>query len=1662
MKRRRVSTEDADTNETAKQLKDRWMQKEGKRHFEIENTAKYADGCSWWQRQPEPMGTLLRETDWSKTSIGPIEKWPPMFRTVLELLFANPFPTFLYLGRDLLFFYNDKFPYMFPERHPSAWGQPISEVWKEVWAGTMEPDIRKVIETGQGNFSRDELFLINRITHMQEQYFTFSYSPVTQNNDIIGLTVNIFETSDRVYQDRQNSIIRSLSTPEVVVSKEKAYEYLRKTLHQLEDIPCFGLYLLNEGAVELKSHSFQLHAGIFPRNFSVSGNHAEKNASIDGSDYELDNPPKSRAFGQQMKESILQCLQQRKQIMFSCEDFETPKFGKWDKPVKKWLVYPIHSSSKEQHIFVIGINQFRPYNGTYPSFIEGVANLINVLCTSAKQFEEQQKRKQQLQELSSQRNSFCTRASHQFKTPLTLVLGPLEQFLQTNELNERQKQDIEVFHGNALRLLHLVNHHLEMTREDEKKKAPSMERIELEAQLTPIVLLFAPACKSRGDDVYFDTEMFDEIVSSLLSKSFANTERGSITVRLCRDDKNDIQLIITDTGRGIPTTELTQLTSRAHRSKDTKKIGLSLAQHLAELQLATLHVASTEGVGTTFTLVIRSGRRHIPSHLLKDEESNISPNVITSMLLGRQFAHKMIARAMRWKPPRSNSPTPDAMERRASMDIDMERRASNEISWNSSDEGHKTKICLIASDPSIRSLLVEVIQREYDLEVYNSAEEMSFKTCHPPPHVILVDVTRHTEEGYRILNEGRKWEGLCTIPVVFISARLRSCAAEYLDKGVTDCLVMPFTDIELLMRLAFHISLCDIQINTQLRERKMKEQAILTANAKDAFVAQLAHELRTPLAPALMLLEDIEEDAAVKEVSESIGQLHRCVQSQVFLVDNLLDLVKIGKGKLVLQKECVDLIPLIHGVIEQAKEEGGTNCPPIRINRLSDHTHPYIQGDPIRLKQIFYNILRNSVKFGRNGEFIDVNIRVKERDIVDIEVVDQGIGIEKSRLPTLFNLTHDTLTSEDRYKRTGLGMGLHLCKVLVEGHGGHVTCFSEGADRGTTIRISLPIDRISQQNFLLAVKKRSDSLPKSFRVNVRILLVEDNESIQMVMNRVLAKMSHKVISALTVASAISMGLDNDFDLLICDIGLPDGTGYEVIRKLRAEKKSTFKAIALSGYSLPEDVQASIDSGFDVHMTKPTSDFGSMRAYFWELFLNWFSTIDAVVGLFLYACVTLIFSAIALVYWPIHTLTTKIVAPLLRHWQGKKSDVFGIPTQSLGPLDDIFQRIIDRYTSTAEVDELFSELQRPPAQKRFLLVMSTLAYQRRRKVNQTLDVLEKVMNATISVQRTATFGAHILIVRIVRNNSKPGDRPIIVVAFKGTSPLDATEWFKDFSLRKTAAPYGVLPGLVHSGFFFSLGWPQLHQEVGTDKWTILNQKIDEMVPETKNSDKAAHLWITGHSLGGATSCLFNSILTWRSHNGWAESNPAYDPKWSDRVGDSGFKQVLNDLFDKMNILHIRVSNNLDVVPHVPPGDRDLLQWGRYATQILARFTEKSTKKQGESYGMNCEPYNHLGMSIVDFEHIGTVVHLQKRDRSGWVNIATETPSKDDQNKLMHLMSFLLVWDHAPKEYLLDLDHCSQRLEKDIVNGGDEEQKKMRFRSKMIITTFHHAVRPFSPN
>jgi PAS domain S-box-containing protein len=359
--------------------------------------------------------------------------------------------------------------------------------------------------------------------------------------------------------------------------------------------------------------------------------------------------------------------------------------------------------------------------------------------------------------------------------------------------------------------------------------------------------------------------------------------------------------------------------------------------------------------------------------------------------------------------------------------------------------------------------------------------------------------------------------------------------------------------------------------------RLAKEEAEAANAAKDHFLAVLSHELRTPLAPVLMTASALEGDASVPEwVREDMGLIRRSVDLEVRLIDDLLDLNRISRGKLELRMETLDAHAKIMAAVDicrlDAREKG------LVLETNLGATESHVSGDGGRLQQALWNLLKNAIKFTPKGG--QVTIRSFNRaGMFCVEVVDTGIGISTEALASVFTAFEQGGKQVTR-QFGGLGLGLAISKALVEMHGGRISGASEGPGKGATFTIELP-----------TIAKRDVPRPKlgsrSGRGGrkLRVLLVEDNAATLMVLEKLLTRVGHDVCTAGNIRDGLKLALESELDLVISDLGLPDGSGLELMRELRPMKPD-LPAIALSGYGMEQDIERSKEAGFTEHLTKP--------------------------------------------------------------------------------------------------------------------------------------------------------------------------------------------------------------------------------------------------------------------------------------------------------------------------------------------------------------------------------------------------------------------------------------------------------------------------------------------
>src|SRR5438094_1344899 len=370
-------------------------------------------------------------------------------------------------------------------------------------------------------------------------------------------------------------------------------------------------------------------------------------------------------------------------------------------------------------------------------------------------------------------------------------------------------------------------------------------------------------------------------------------------------------------------------------------------------------------------------------------------------------------------------------------------------------------------------------------------------------------------------------------------------------------------------------------ITDQIRSRELEAEKMAAqkaSKAKDDFLAALSHELRTPLTPALAAAIYLEDNAAnlPPEFAEDVQLIKRNVKLQTRLIDDLLDLTRITRGKLHLDLESCDAHFAIRNAIETASS--AIAAKKLKLSTQFSPKQHHIQADCIRLQQVFWNLINNAVKFTPPAGPIAISTSNDERARFRFEITDNGIGIEPKRLASLFVPFEQADASVSR-QFGGLGLGLAISKHLVNLH--HGTIEAESGDRSFGHTFKVTLNTLPEGARQPELESRAPRYP---RKPLRILLVEDHQDTRHTLSRLLTHFGHDVLVASSKQSALELLGAGEIDVLLCDVGLPDGSGYEVVSQAR--RKQPIKAIAITGFGTEEDFRHSKEAGFDSHLAKP--------------------------------------------------------------------------------------------------------------------------------------------------------------------------------------------------------------------------------------------------------------------------------------------------------------------------------------------------------------------------------------------------------------------------------------------------------------------------------------------
>jgi PAS domain S-box-containing protein len=736
------------------------------------------------------MGALMRALDWSTTPLGPASEWPQSLLTSVSTCLGCAFPILIWWGPEHVMLYNDEYRQILgTEKHPAALGAPGRTVFPELW-DVIGPMLGQVVSAGQATRSRDLLLLMNRHGYTEETYFSFSYSPIRdETGGVGGVFTPVIETTERVIGERRLRTLRELAAAPSATGVAGAVQSALDILSQNErDVPFAVIYAIEDGG---DTRRLAGAVGVDPDGVSA-----------------LEDADAPWALGEVIAkgEAVLARDLHRLNLRFF-DDRPCPDCA---------LVMPIAPAGRDAAsiVLVAGVNPLRPLDEEHRAFFGLVASQIGQSLADALALEEERRRAASLADLDRAKTQFFSNVSHEFRTPLTLMLAPLEQLLSQPELDAQAvRGSVEAAHRNALRLLKLVNTLLDFSR---------IEAGRIDARFAPVDLAdytveIASSFRSLFDDaglaliveaqpldhpVYIDRDLWEKVVLNLMSNAFKYTLAGEVRVTLrAAPDGAGAEMVVADTGVGIPQAEISRVFERFHRVENSQGrsyegsgIGLALVREVVELHRGAIAVESQLGVGSTFTVRVPFGTAHLPAELI---------------------GHAQDARAV--------------SRREAFLNETSGWAAPLVTGAPATPQGGRTsrgRVLLADDNADMRQYVARLLLEEgYQVETAADGETALNLARTRPPNLVLADVMMPKLDGLGLLRALRADAATAETPVVLLSARAgEEAKIEGLEAGADDYLVKPFSSRELMARVQAAIRLAETrrQADRALRDESRR------------------------------------------------------------------------------------------------------------------------------------------------------------------------------------------------------------------------------------------------------------------------------------------------------------------------------------------------------------------------------------------------------------------------------------------------------------------------------------------------------------------------------------------------------------------------------------------------------------------------------------------------------------------------------------------------------------------------------------------------------------------------------------------------------------------------------------------------------------------------
>ncbi|HZI14480.1 MAG TPA: histidine kinase dimerization/phospho-acceptor domain-containing protein, partial [Myxococcus sp.] len=729
------------------------------------------------------MGELMRSIDWSKTALGPVEAWPQSLLTSVSTCLNSRFPILVWWGPELVMLYNDAYSLILGAKHPKSMGARGRDVWPEIWH-IIGPMLEAVLHGGEATWSENSLLLVMRQGFTEETYFTFSYSPIRdESGGIGGVFTAVYETTGQVLGERRLRTLQALPvrTGEAK-SVDEACTLAAGVLEEsVADLPFSRVYLVDEAGGEAR---LAAATGVPPE--------------------WTDSPPRvalNTADGAPDAWFIRDVLRSGRPVLVEDlgQRFTLPVVPGGSAAPRAALVLPLvrPGASSAAGVLVAGLSPHLVLDEKYRSFLELVAGQVTTAIGNVRALQEARERAEALAELDRAKTAFFSNVSHEFRTPLTLMLGPVEDSLaDTREpLSPAQRERQELVLRNGLRLMRLVNALLDFSRIEAGRVQATYEPTDLPALTRDLASAFRSAVEKAGLEltvdcppldapVWVDWTMWEKVVLNLVSNAFKFTLKGGIHVSL-RQHGPRVELAVRDTGVGIPAAELPRVFERFHRVEGTRGrtiegsgIGLALVHELAKLHGGQVRVESVLGRGSTFTVSIPTGTAHLP-------RERLGPGRAHEAGTG---ALPFIQDALQWlgdglEP--SGEPAPDALGAPAPQ------------------ARERGRVLLADDNADMRAYVLRLLSDAgWTVEAVRDGTEALEALRAQAPDLVLSDVMMPGLDGFGLLAALRADPRTADVPVILLSARAgEEATVEGLEAGANDYLVKPFSARELLARV---------------------------------------------------------------------------------------------------------------------------------------------------------------------------------------------------------------------------------------------------------------------------------------------------------------------------------------------------------------------------------------------------------------------------------------------------------------------------------------------------------------------------------------------------------------------------------------------------------------------------------------------------------------------------------------------------------------------------------------------------------------------------------------------------------------------------------------------------------------------------------------------